>query len=164
MLGLGFAGFLLQFALLFLFVVAAFVVFAAIISLAAITHAVDSQRLAAWLPRFYTQGWIYSAVAWCVMALSQFHVGRWLARRSRDHELAPCVAFSLVGLTFSLALSLSFLSQPGVLHAIRDAVSPVLLVLLDAPLYAGAVSVRRKRATSALKATYLYDGPSSRIV
>jgi hypothetical protein len=78
--------------------------------------------------------------------LVEFKVGRWLARRSPDHELAPCIAFTLVSLTASLALVLA-LPQPA-LHAIRDAASPALFVVLDLPIYAGAVNVRRKRLVS----------------
>lgn len=134
MLGLGFAGFLLQFALLFLMAVFAFITFLVIGEL---THQVPI-RLWANYPT------VAGVIAWGVMAPIQFSVGRWLARRSPDHELAPCVAYSLIGLTFSLALSLA-LAQPGVLPTLRTIASTPLFAVWDLPLYAGAVSVRRKR-------------------
>jgi len=141
-LGLGLIGFVLVFALFSLLVLLALVAFVAVIGL------VDQQRLAG-LAQSVGHGWLRSAVSlasWCVLAMAQFQVGRWLARRSPDHELAPCVAFTLVGLTVSLALAIA--SPQPALQAIRDAMSAALLVVLDLPLYAGAVSVRRKRLVS----------------
>jgi len=90
---------------------------------------------------------VAAVIIWCVMALIQFYVGRWLARRSRDHELAPCVAYSIVGLTFNLAWLLSG-AQPGVLHTLRTIALTPLFVLWDLPIYAGAVSVRRKQVSA----------------
>jgi hypothetical protein len=138
MLGLVFAGVLVQFALMFLLIFVAATVF----GIVALANAMDLQHLIAW----FSHGWSTPLMlaTWSAMALIQFQVGRWLAKRSPDHELVPCVVFSIVGLTVSLAWSLSF-SQPGALHVIWAGVSPVLYTVFDLPLYAGAVSMRRKR-------------------
>jgi hypothetical protein len=146
--GLGLTGFVLVLALFFLLVLFALVAFAAVIGLATRTGLVDQQRLAG-VAQLVGHGWLRPALSlasWCVLAMAQFQVGRWLARRSPDHELAPCVAFTLVGLTVSLALALA--SPQPALQAIRDSMSAALFVVLDLPLYAGAVSVRRKRLVS----------------
>jgi len=136
MLRLGFAAFFLQFVLLLLVLAVAFVAFVVIGVLA---H--RPQLMASWT-HFSTAMFV---TVWCVVAVVQFSVGRWLARHSPEHELAPCVAYSIIGLTFSLAVSLSF-AQPGVLQTIRTIVSTAGFVVWDLPIYAGAVSVRRKRA------------------
>jgi len=134
MLGLAFAAVLLQFVLFVPVVVLSFLTFLVI---AALTHRPQ-------FPLWTSFSAIGMAIGWSGMALSQFFVGRWLARRSPDHELAPCVAYSILGLTFSMALALS-LSQPGVLQMIRSVASTAGFVVWDLPIYAGAVSVRRKR-------------------
>jgi hypothetical protein len=136
MLRLGFAAFLLQFVLVLPLSVVAFITFAVI---AAVNHRPPTVPFAPDWPA------VVYVVVWCVVALIQFAVGRWLARRSPDHELAPCVAYSILGLTFSLAWSLSA-SQPGALQMIRSVASSAGFVVWDLPLYAGAVSIRRKRA------------------
>jgi hypothetical protein len=140
--GLGLTGFVLVLVLFVLFV---FVATAALVlGFVVIASTLDAQRVAG-VTQLVTRGWgrvALSVAFWCVLAGVQFQVGRWLARRSPGHELAPCVAFTIVGLTCSLALILAFPQYTR--DPIGDAASAALLVVLDLPLYAGAVNVRKK--------------------
>jgi hypothetical protein len=140
--GLGFTGFVL---VLVLFVLLVFVATAALVlGFLAFASILDAQRVVGGT-QLVTRGWGrvgLSVASWCVLAGVQFQVGRWLARRSPGHELAPCVAFTIVGLMCSLALILAFPQHTR--DPIRDAASAALLVVLDLPLYAGAVNVRKK--------------------
>jgi len=144
--GLGLTGFVV---VLVLFVLLVFVATAALVlGLIVFSSISDAQRVVG-VTQLVTGGWswvVLTVVFWCVLAGVQFQVGRWLARRSPGHELAPCVAFTVVGLTCSLVLVLVF--PQSTRDPIRDAASAVLLVVLDLPLYAGAVKVRKKRLVS----------------
>jgi len=144
--GLGLTGFVV---VLVLFVLLVFVATAALVlGLIVFSSISDAQRVVG-VTHLVTGGWswvVLTVVFWCVLAGVQFQVGRWLARRSPGHELAPCVAFTVVGLTCSLVLVLVF--PQSTRDPIRDAASAVLLVVLDLPLYAGAVKVRKKRLVS----------------
>jgi hypothetical protein len=91
---------------------------------------------------------------WVLTMLSQFQVGRVLAKRSPGHELAPCVATTLLGMALPILIVLLSSGRPRFPtgQLVREVVfgpapwwmlitqTPYLLVLL-----AGAAYVRRRR-------------------
>jgi hypothetical protein len=90
---------------------------------------------------------LFGVVSW---GLIPFQVGRWLARRSPERELAPCLAFIIFDLAVSGVLGLIWGSVQGsLLDFMLGLVTSVMLSILYAtPLVAGAVWIRRKRITA----------------
>jgi hypothetical protein len=91
---------------------------------------------------------------WGALLLSQFQVGRVLAKRSPGRELAPCVATTLLGLAiaFPIALGLGGRAEfstgqriTEVMHGSSPAISPLSQIPLLLALLAGAARVRRQR-------------------
>jgi hypothetical protein len=89
------------------------------------------------------QNWsIAGPLSWVLAMIVQFVVGRWLAKRSPGQELAPCLMQVILGYIVAAVVWFVWGGTLGVGHSILDI---PLFVLVDVPLWAGAITVRRAR-------------------
>jgi hypothetical protein len=149
MVRLGILGLLMQYGIFFGILLTLIIVVAAVASIAdgmGLIHGAPQ-----WLPTQPDQiassrlVKILGYLGWIGVAWVQYRVGRWLARRSPDRELAPCVAAFLVGFIVSFAI-----------ESASDNIGGFLLnfvlylpLMIDAPLFAGAIMVRSARLRNA---------------
>ena len=93
---------------------------------------------------FVVAGMIFGYAAALV---SQFQVGRVLAKRSPGHELAPCVVFIVVGELVLFGLNVA---TGGIRYGLSYLASYQLLLVIpfNVPLFAGAIRIRNRRAAT----------------
>jgi hypothetical protein len=136
MMSLAFRGFLFRFSILFVLVVVLFIAIVFMGFLAGLFgHPTDITDVAIH-PIVNAVGEVLSVGLSIVVS---FKAGRWMARRSPGRELAPVVAFTILGLVFATVGGL-------IGHFILRLVSGFAWnALLEIPTFAGAVWVRRQR-------------------
>jgi hypothetical protein len=115
------------------------VVYAAVI-VAGWLGVIEAGHLPIWLS---SPPWLAQVVlGYGMLMLIQYQVGRWLARRSPGHELAPCAAMTLLGFAVGLIFD-RLIETPPAQQALNLTVYQVFSLV---PLLAGAIVVRRQRA------------------
>jgi hypothetical protein len=85
----------------------------------------------------------------CSMAITQFFVGRWIAKRAPGRELPACVAFVIVQLVASCAVQVALMlarHDKSWLVLARDSSR---FILTDVFCFLGALSVRRRASRTA---------------